>query len=166
MKKILLSVVFALCFVPAFAQAQRGDTYLGPSLAFNAGTDVPVAVGLGLDLGHFVADNFRVGIGGAWAHSDGVNLFGVNPNFAYYFRLTDRFSYTPEIGGEFVFCKNADTVWAAYLKFVSFEVLLTNRFALGLDYGGLQYGGVFGSSRYNVFGFDFGTAGLTARFYL
>lgn len=166
MKKILLSVCFVLCLVPVFAQVQKGDTYLGTSLALSAGTDVITTVGVGLEIGHFVSDGVRIGVAGAWVHADRLDMFGVNPNLAYYFRLADRFSYTPELGGEFVFSKKSDTAWTAYLKFVSFEVNVTKGFALGFDYGSLQYGGIFGSSRYNAFLFDFGSAGLSAKFYL
>ena len=85
-----------------------------------------------------------------WAYST-ITLCAINPNIAYYLKLVDRFYYTPEVGVNFHFGGLSQKVkgsqdlslgcWGvgAYLKFASFEFKVTDKIALGLNFGSLSY---------------------------
>ena len=119
---------------------------------------------IGADFGYFIANNLRLSVGisvpltskpygkidNEWAYST-ITLCAINPNIAYYLKLVDRFYYTPEVGVNFHFGGLSQKVkgsqdlslgcWGvgAYLKFASFEFKVTDKIALGLNFGSLSY---------------------------
>lgn len=211
MKKVLL-VVMALCCAMV-AGAQKGEKYLGVGLNLSAGSSksesksgnytqtetypADFKFGLGAEFGYFVSDNVRLALYLNFNHEDSpvskssdnswlkekANLFGINPNIAYYKKIADRFYYTPEVGASFQFGKYSEPVasnttvsydatgWNIYANIVSFEYRLSDRFALGVTYGAIGYnkltikGNSDSSTSYGNFYFDLGSAGLNAKFY-
>lgn len=151
-------------------------------------------IGAGSEFGYFIADNFKVGIGlsGAYSAIETDNqvstesssfAIALSPNIAYYVRITDRFSYTPELGANFSLGKGySDDVelnaksWDIYLKFIAFEFRISERFALGVDYGSIGYSSISMTPQNNrdtlneihTKGFNLNAQGgsLHARFYL
>ena len=157
------------------ASAEKGEKYISADFGINFDkktreysksiffdladeTQQTFALSAGSEFGYFVSNNFKVGcaISGTYntSLSEGQNsateiktLIGVlNPNIAYYFRITDKFSYSPEVGAHFGLGKvdsNGNDAnskfWDIYLKFISFEFRITEKFALGVDFGNINF---------------------------
>ena len=157
------------------ASAEKGEKYISADFGVNFDqnttehsrnkffdladeTQQTFALSVGSEFGYFVSNNFKVGcaISGAFNSSkaEGQNpttetksLIGVlTPNIAYYFRITDKFSYSPEFGANLGLGKGDSNgydsnikFWNIYLKFISFEFRISEKFALGVDYGNINF---------------------------
>ncbi len=213
MKKILFVVLTLCCAIVAGAQ-EKGEKYLGVGLCLNAGSKTTESkvggyiqsetvpnnfeLGMGAEFGYFVSNNIRVALSLNYSHensptsktSEGTwlkekaNLFGINPNVAYYKRIGDSFYYTPEIGGTVEFGKYSDPInankyasyncsgWSIYANLLSFEYRFSGKFALGVSYGSLSYSKADVKEESYVllgigaFRFNLSSGSLNARFYL
>lgn len=163
-------------------------------------------LGLAADFGYFVCDNFKVSLNVGWMFNNQAteNIYGIdggwnktttssfelNPSLSYYCRIIDGLYYTPEVGAAFGWGKHRVPSytsderisspcngWDVYGYVASFEVKVTDTFALGVAYGRIAYtsdtynydNSQFGVEMKSVskgFTFDLGTAHVSARFYL
>lgn len=182
MKKITFIITGLLFSTITFAQT-KGDSYISGTISAEFGTQetevsngslsdsesqpLTTSFDIGVEYGYFVTDNFRLSIGayvpftktplskenGEWLNSSTIG-FGINPNIAYYVRITDKLYYTPEIGGYYEFgdyeqdlsssksYKTDYTGWSAYLSFLSLEYRVYKNFAIGANIGGINYSSV------------------------
>ena len=121
-------------------------------------------LGLGIGFGYFVANQFRIefAISGysvkspreevskVWLNDITKGVI-ISPNISYYFKLADRFYYTPEIGVGFDFGKYTyeETTYQAssypfrgyclYANFLSFQFKVSPHFSMGVAVGDVQY---------------------------
>ena len=180
MKKLILLSLAIMLSVISYAQL-KGEKYVSGTAAFSAGTTkVIVSDGMnstesttpsnttfqvGGEFGYFIADNVRLGVAlsipvtstptsedenGRWLRTTTFGL-SLNPNIAYYMKITDRIFYTPEIGLTYEFglynqkLSSADRYrdgysgWSIYLSYASFEFRATEKLAVGLNVGAMQY---------------------------
>lgn len=120
MKKVILSLFFAVVSMGAFAQFEQGTKYANLSLTgFGMNYSKAGGFNLGLDAtgGYFVADSWMVLGQFGWSHMDGDNVFGLGAGARYYMVQnglffggglkynhvgpdfkTDNFFLTPEVG--------------------------------------------------------------------
>lgn len=170
--------------------------------AYSTNEAKELSLGASSEFGYFVTNNFKIGcaIGGSFFKESSLMNNYINeieidnqntdtksfalsiiPNVAYYVRITDKFSYTPEVGCNFSFGKvygdeesSNFKGWTAYLKFISFEFRITEKFALGVNYGGLGYTSqkldsqivLTSQSHTKQFTFNAKSGDLHAKFYL
>ena len=82
--------------IGATSAQQKGDKYFGGTAGFaiQAGDGVGAALGIQPEFGGFVADNWRLGVSVGYT-LNGLHMFTLAPNFAYYTRLCDGLYYTP-----------------------------------------------------------------------
>lgn len=117
------------------------------------------------ELAYFVADNWRVSLGlgvpytstpknqdnnGKWFYDTSLG-FQVSPSISRYFKLTDHFYYTPEIGGIYEFGKMAEEVsagvgytrnykgWGLTACFLAFEFKAGKNISIGVGIGDVSY---------------------------
>lgn len=213
MKRIVLIIVATTLSVSLFAQ-NKGDKYIAGIIGASFGgsfsevcdgtftekESAPSTTSLGLhgELGYFVADNVRLALalglpysstpysksGNDWLYSNIMTL-SINPNIAYYFKLTDNLYYTPEIGGDYEIGKYKQEMtktvslsekasgWTVYAKILAFEFQLSKSFALGFGAGSIRYeyarmydndsDGYIGAGKYS---FSLNSGSISAHFYL
>lgn len=169
MKKIILLFVLMIISASSYAQI-KGDIYIGGSFVaenFFDKTEVNkyrVSVfDTYAEVGYFIDDNFRLSMSlglpfSSTAHKfentdrnskESSSSFIINPNAAYYIKLTDKIYYTPEFGVGINIGITDDKISAddsrlyninAYISFLSFEMKVTNNFSVALNSGHLTYG--------------------------
>lgn len=180
MKKLILLSLAIMLSVMSYAQL-KGEKYVSGAVAFSAGSSkVIVSDGtlstesttpsnttfqIGGEFCYFVVDNFRLGMSisipiistptsedenGRWLKTTTFGL-AINPNIAYYIKITDRIFYTPEFGIAYEFgvynqkfsstnhYRTGYSGWAIYLNYASFEFRATEKFAVGLNVGAMEY---------------------------
>ena len=181
MKKLPLLIGLIALSIGAFAQS-KGDMYvvtsidasLGKMSSYEIYNNQPIhfsrqpmntEVGLEIGFGYFVTNGFRLELGVSGyidkspreqVSTDWLNNFSrgilLNPNISYYFKLADRFYYTPEVGVSFDFGKYTyeESIYqwlsypyrgfSLYANLLAFQFKVTPRFSLGVVAGDLQYG--------------------------
>lgn len=212
-KTIKIIIVLLLCSISSYAQ-QKGDMYFGISAnasfgsmnysAYDGGyyqeTQKPEGTSLGIQIegSCFITDNFRLSlaIGIPFVSSptksndnewEKVKTIGIqiNPNVAGYFKLADRFYYTPELGtyielGTFAFnsqfltpYETNYTGWGIYLHFFALEFRITEKIALGANIGSISYTSANSKDRdpmntlqYKNTHFSLNDSSISLRFYL
>ena len=180
MKKIIyLITTLLLCSISSFAQ-KKGDMYLGVAVnasfgSLNSSTYVggyyqtaerPENTELGLQFegAAFVADNIRLSLAidipfystpnekdnNVWLKTKALGV-SINPNISRYFKLTDQFYYTPELGAFFEFgtyryelpklnySEANYTGWGVYLNILAMEFRATDKLAIGMIIGCFSY---------------------------
>lgn len=212
MKKVLLIAAAILACVTVSAQS-RGDKYIAGSLGASFGSQtarsydgayttsqsqpLTTTVSIQAEFGYFVADNLRLALcigapftstpsqlsGSTWLKTNTIG-FQINPNIAYYVRLTDRLYYTPEIGfsyeiGSYKEDMTTSTTynasyngWDVYANLLALEFQVNPKFAIGVGIGSISYGDVKikdkSSSAYlsnAQLRFNLNDAAVHARFY-
>ena len=134
------------------------------SISESASSPLAASFSIGAEYGHFVCKNFKLGIGlylpysynplqkhnDEWLKSTTFGV-GVNPNISYYVRINDYLYYTPELGGLFEYGNYSEDLsddstyktncigWGVYLSLLSFEVKVSDDYALGFSMGALEY---------------------------
>ena len=87
MKKIILSLLFAVTSMGAFAQFEEGTKYVNASLT-GFGLDYCKArgfhIGIAAGAGYFVADNWMLLGQLGWNHQDSYNEFNLGAGARYY----------------------------------------------------------------------------------
>jgi len=87
MKKIILSLLFAVTSMGAFAQFEEGTKYVNASLT-GFGLDYCKArgfhIGISAGAGYFVADNWMLLGQLGWNHQDSANEFNLGAGARYY----------------------------------------------------------------------------------
>ncbi len=164
----------------------------------SAGQPLTTSFNLGAEYGYFVIKNLRLALAASYGlnmnpsekfdnkwYNTVTNSFQINPNIAYYVKITDKFYYTPEIGTAIAFGNiktplSASTSytcphigWELYANIVAFECRISNHFALGAVFGNFGYGASKiidpdnskNSIRTGTVKFDLGSAQLNARYY-
>lgn len=179
MKKAILIVTLALFSASLFAQVKGDKLFLGGATAslgsmkmsvtngnqsVNSKEPLSTTFGLQAGLGYFVADNFMLGIGiGGYYQADPTTDIGtqwlrnktytgtLNPFIAYYYKITDRFYYTPEFGiglslgkTEMEQSATQSSSYKAYGISVygnlcAFEVKATDKLSFGFSMATLEY---------------------------
>lgn len=179
MKKFIIVCILCLVGIDALSQ-EKGEKYIGGALGVSFGNQKtelaersistsntqPMTTTLQFqgELGYFIADNVKLGFalgvpvvstptskdGEKWLHS---NAFGVqvNPNIAYYVKITEGFYYTPEIGGSYEIGKYKEEMtrnetynanyngWSVYFNYMAFEYRINSNVALGISAGSLSH---------------------------
>lgn len=178
-KTIKIFIVLLLCSISSYAQ-QKGDMYFEISAkasfgsmdysAYQGGnyqrTQKPEETSLGIQIegSSFISDNFRLSLaigvpfvssptnsnGNQWGKVKAIGI-QINPNIAGYFKLAERFYYTPELGADIelgTFTLNSQTLtpydinytgWSIYLHFFALEFRVTDKIALGATIGSISY---------------------------
>ena len=89
MKKVILSLLFAVVSMGAFAQFEQGTKYVNASLT-GFGLDWAKApgfhLGIGAGAGYFIADNWMLLGQIGWNHQDGANEFQLGAGARYYMK--------------------------------------------------------------------------------
>ncbi len=180
MKKLLLIFVISLVSMLTWGQS-KGDIYASLTGVASLGKDytaitlngdvtkdsAPGTTSLAIqgEVAYFMADNWRVSLGfgvpytstpknqdnnGKWFYDTSLG-FQVSPSISRYFRLTDNFYYTPEIGGIYEFGKMAEEVsagvgytrnykgWGLTACFLAFEFKAGKNISLGVGIGDVSY---------------------------
>lgn len=180
MRKILLLACALLISFMSNAQL-KGDKYFAGGISLSAGSQIIKAqdksyitnhtqpsdfsFAIGGEFGCFVDNNFRIAIGlsipvsikptseddsGKWLKTKTIGL-ALNPSLSYYFPITDRFFYTPELGFSYEFgsynemltsnenYKTRYTGWTVYANYAAFEFKINEKFAIGLNLGSFNY---------------------------
>jgi hypothetical protein len=209
MKKILLSAAILFACMTLSAQ-NKGDKFMAVSFsgAVNSSKEITAdgasnssgiqAYGgiLG-EFGYFAANNLRLAFcfgpmlssyPSSLSETPGLRnnsvSFQLNPNIAYYVKITDRLYYTPEIGflyqiGAAKDYLNASTpkkstfqVFEGYSNVISFEFKVSPKIALGVYAGSIYYAVTKereqGASAYSFtkeFSLDLYSAAIDIRFY-
>ena len=103
MKRLLIVVAALILSIGATSAQQKGDKYFGgmAGFAIQAGDGVGAAIGIQPEFGGFVADNWRLGVSVGYT-LNGLHMFTLAPNYAYYARFCDGLYYTPGIEAGFV----------------------------------------------------------------
>ena len=96
MKRLLIAAALLILGCSVASAQQKGDKYFGGTAGFaiQAGDGVGAALGIQPEFGEFVADNWRLGVSVSYT-LNGLHMFTLAPNFAYYARLCDGLYYTP-----------------------------------------------------------------------
>lgn len=142
---------------------QKTELAVG-SISESTSTPLAALFSIGAEYSRFVCKNFKLGIGlylpysynplqkhnDEWLKSTTFGV-GVNPNISYYVRINDYLYYTPELGGLFEYGKYSEDLsddstyktncigWGVYLSLLSFEVKVSDDYALGFSMGALEY---------------------------
>ena len=89
MKKVILSLLFAVVSMGAFAQFEQGTKYVNASLT-GFGLDWAKApgfhLGIGAGAGYFIAANWMLLGQIGWNHQDGANEFQLGAGARYYMK--------------------------------------------------------------------------------
>lgn len=179
MKKVLIIFAVVLFSTSAYSQ-NKGDKCLafGASASFgtlktavtngnqsvNSKEPMNTTFGLQPGIGFFPIDNLRlelcVGVGynsvptsesgSVWLHNKTLTAT-LQPNVSYYFKVADRFYYTPEVGidlslsntemeqSTYQSTKYKSYGLGIYGSFCAFEFRATEKMALGLNIGSIHY---------------------------
>lgn len=180
MKRTLLICGFLLACLPIMAQ-NKGEMYLGLATDLSFGTQrtttysgsysrmesqpLGFSFGVQAEYAYFVANNLRLGLAvglpysssplgkdanSIWLYSKTIG-FDINPNIAYYVRITDKFFYTPELGFSYGLGSYKEDVsgnitynmiysnYLVYLHLLAFEFRVSQSFGLGVMVGQLSY---------------------------
>jgi len=180
MRKTLLILTLGLVSVLGWGQS-KGDVYASITGVASLGKDygkstfdgsttkytVPGTTTLAIqgEISYFLLDNWRVALcigvpyssspkgkdsNGKWFYDTSLG-FQVSPSISRYFRLTDNFYYTPEIGGIYEFGKMAEEVsagvgytrnykgWGLTACFLAFEFKAGKNISLGVGIGDVSY---------------------------
>lgn len=181
MKRILFVAVAMLFCLAASAQV-KGDKYAGLSMGAavqstskTIGGSNSVSLAAQTEIGLFLADNLRLGIGvGGGLQKSGENTtvsFVVNPALAYYFKLGERSYYTPEIGFSWESGNALESVpyngWSMYVDFLSFEFRISDSMAMAFSMGRMStvWLNVLGTTG-NQFSLMLNNGSLGLRYYL
>lgn len=181
-KKIIAAAFAALAFTLVGAAQQKGSISLSGKLGLDVGASTSkVKIGdnttksdvgynpafnLDAEIGFFPVDNFKIGLGLGYSYAGSqtaksddkwlmsrTNLFVLNPNFAYYLKIVDRFYYTPEIGVDLGFggyrtdittsnnIHQGAFAYNVYLLPANFEFKINKHWSLGMGFGSLGYAG-------------------------
>ncbi len=108
MKRVLLCLVAIIGLsVSSLSAQQKGDWNIGgnlgiglSSVALGGESATAVEFGLGVDIGCFVADRFRLGLGLAYdltGGDDAVHAIVVGPALSYYIPICDSLFYAPRL---------------------------------------------------------------------
>ena len=205
MKKILLATAILFASMTLWAQ-NKGDKFIATSIAasVNSTTDgasqslrIEAFGGILGEFGYFAANNLRLAfcfgpMFGSYPStlSETAGLrnnsiyFQLNPNIAYYVKITDRLYYTPEIGflyqiGTAKDYLDASTpkkstfhVFDIYSNIISFEFKVSPKIAIGAYAGSIGYAVTKereqGTTPYSItkeFNLDLYSAAIDVRFY-
>lgn len=179
MKRSSVVGLLMLCSLVAFGQ-NKGDKYVAASFGASFGSQTyqsydgtyttsqnsPLTTTLCVqgEFGYFIADNIRfalaIGVpfsstprelsGNSWLMSKTIS-FQINPNIAYYFRLTDSLYYTPEVGFTYEFGSVKEDMtasatysldysgWDIYANLLALEFRVNSKFAIGVGFGSIGY---------------------------
>ncbi len=181
MKRILFIAVAMLFCLAASAQV-KGDKYAGLSMGAAVQSTSGAVEGSNsssfaaqAELGMFLADNLRLGIGAGGglqkSGQDATVSFVVNPALAYYFKLGERSYYTPEIGFSWELGNALESVpyngWSVYVDLLSFEFRVSDAIAMAFNMGRMSMStlNILGSTG-NQLGILFNNGSLGLRYYL
>lgn len=151
MKKFfsLCLCLFLACNLSVNAQS-KGDFYVGGNLKFGlTAVDMPVLgsetathFGIAPEVGYFVADKFKIGLGIAYDYASETHQMTFMPNIAYYVPIVKNLYYVPElaIGGGFIASHGeSQGLFTMSLKLASLEYRPTSKFAFGVGLVNLDY---------------------------
>lgn len=213
MKRIIIAVAALFACVALSAQS-KGEMYIDASLGASFGTENvesydgsyttntsnPLSTTFSVmgEFGYFIADNVRLALaigvpyssspitknGSTWLHRNAIGV-KINPNIAYYVKLTDIFYYTPEVGfsyelGTLKEDMTASTSmnlnyngWDIYANILALEFRVSPKLAIGVGIGSISYSNVKFTEKGAVeyikdgqFRFNLNDASVHARFYL
>lgn len=152
MKKLFLVVALAAITFGASAQ-QKGDFTLGGTLSLSSVTDGDTDFSIAPSAEYFLTDKASVGLSLAYIKmdSESIDAFGFGVSYNRYYKLAEKFYYTPNVYVALAFPTDMDTSFAAGITLVGFEFRPSNHIGLNFSCGGFQYAG---SSGYHNIGFS------------
>ena len=167
MKKFLVLCICMLmtCSLAVNAQKQ-GEAYVGGNLTFGVsgvkvsgiGSETTAHFGLAPEIGYFVADKFKVGLGISYGYASQTHTMTFMPNISYYVPIVKNLYYVPglAVGGGFL-ADNFDSegLFSMSLNLASLEYRPTPKFAFGVGLVNFDYIWV---REVNNFGFGFLTS--------
>lgn len=212
MKNSIFTFLFVLITTTSFAQ-KSGEMYISGNIgaefgkqkvtlsngSYSISEDQPLAssFSIGVEYGCFATDNFRLSIAAQipysstptskdnneWLNNSTIG-FAINPNIAYYVRISERFYYTPELGAFFEFGNYKQELssnesyttqysgWGTYLTLIAFEFRVNEKIAIGTSIGNISYASVVMKEKdtktdmtANQFKFSLNDVGVNVRFY-
>lgn len=206
MKRLLLFLLAFSLTSLAFGQKAE-DKSFGIGLDFTTGMNkyqgdsywIPEDTGANvmLEYGYFASNHLRFSIAGGILYTSSPSRDGekdwlntrsicavLNPGISYYFRITDRFFYTPEVGYAFSVggysqeLSHAEKVKALrmihsfYLNALAFECKLDDKWSVSFTGGALNWSrhkysfndSLYPDAHYDTFGFSL-QGGMAVRHY-